>query len=789
MSGRAGFSVLLAWRSLVKRPWNSVAVLLTLASALGAHGAIAGLWSVVVRPDLPWAEPSRLVNIEVTGMREPLPGMEHLFGTERAALREETESFERVGHWLPSEMTLGEDGTGVARVAIVSVGLFDALGARVAAGRLFLPEDHVPRGPRPLLPLATDFGEPVAVLGHRIALRLGFFPDADGDAEIVLDGSRFRVIGVMPEAFFFPSRDYELWLPEADRPPPPPDRMRMTAATVGRLRPGVSAPAAEDEANAILGRLDLREEGERIELIPIQEDLTRPVRGTLLVLRLGAWLLVLAAVASVIGLSLSRSAAQSADADVRRFVGATPADEVRVLLARWAILALGAGVGALLVGHFVGRFAAPMLGPLAGLDASNLRIAWPEALEVGGAVLLAAGLTEFIGARRASSRRGTLGFLGGGVAVATLTLVATSSLAGTAWGLLEGMGSYPGRGFAQLRVGFEHGGIGLTPVEQGQLMEQLARRVELLPEVEATAWADEMPDALSGRTVSASAPPGFEEPDFRFRVRSVGPGFLELLGIPILGGRGLLPGDDPPAAPVVLVDQSAAHWFGIGDLVRLQAEAAPEIVGVVPAIGAFPAGRPQPTMYQPFGVSRQPFFPRSRAVLAVRFRDSVEPEDLARLAELPAATDPALRALRVESVRQYRERRLGGPLLGAVALGVFAICGVLLALVGAIGQIADHAKRSARSVAIRQAIGAPPDLVVWELTRRALFAALGGVLIGGFGGWLVLRWLSGQVVWLGEADPATFYGPMALLLLLVGIASGIAAFRASRAEPWPKLGS
>ncbi len=782
---RIPFPVRLAWKSLAGRPGNTLAVLLALSCALGAHGAVAALWSTVMRPDLPWSEPERLIRLEAVGAAPLRPGSEHLFGAEVEALQEEAESFEWVGHYVRADMPMGERGERLIRTAVVDPGLLKTLGVPPAFGRLFRDDDHTPSGTGASFDLfRPDYGEPAAILAHRLASRLAPDPEAMQDADIVLNGTRFRVVGIMPDSFFFPDRETEAWLPKADRPLPPPTRSRSNAPTFGRLRIGVSPAAAGEEATGIVRRMHLRSEDQRVQATPIREIGIRPIRTTAVALRLGAWLLVFAAAGSVVGLGLSRRAAEARNAAVRRWVGATPADEARIALVRWGLLAAGAGGGA----WIVGSLATPFLRPVVGLHGPELALAWPETGEVALGTLLAAGIAEFLGALRGPGRSGrqtgTLAFLGGGVAVATVTLIITVALGGAAWRLLEGSGSYPGRRLAQLTVRFD--GAALAVPEQTRLLDRLVRRIESLPEVEAAGWADEMPDAMGGRSISYD--PRAEKSASQIRSRSIGPGFLNVLGIPVVAGRGTLPTDDPPAEPVVLVDRTLAADLEIGDLARL-GSISPQVVGVVPDIGAFPSTRPVPTVYQPFATASAAFafLPRTRAVVAVRFRDRVDAAALSQLAALPAETDPLLSALRVESVLERRRRSLGAPLLGAMVIGVFAACGILLALAGAIGQVADLARRSVRPVAIRQALGAPPDLVVWELTRRALFATVLGVLTGGFGGWIVTRWIAERVVWAPEAGPAAYFGPMALLTLLVGVASLVAGYRASRAEPWPRL--
>ena len=82
-----------------------------------------------------------------------------------------------------------------------------------------------------------------------------------------------------------------------------------------------------------------------------------------------------------------------------------------------------------------------------------------------------------------------------------------------------------------------------------------------------------------------------------------------------------------------------------------------------------------------------------------------------------------MRATATSSVRDRRIRQLGAPLLAAVALGIFAAAGLLLAVVGGIGHIADFVVREAHATAVRMALGADPDLLVWGAFRSTALAA------------------------------------------------------------------
>lgn len=802
---RASLALKIAGTSLRASLWNTVAVVVVLACALGAHQAVGVTWSAVTQPDLPYREVTGLVYLEVQRRTALSPGYEHLFRGEVEVLSNQAQSFAWVGHWSAARVTLGSHGARIIRAASVDLGLLDALGVIPEAGRLFRSEDHANGGATPGL-REMDVAGPVVLLKHDLAAATVGDARAAVGSEIVLDGSRVHVIGVMPKGFFFPDRETEAWLPAPERRGIGNSRSRRNAPTVARLRAGVTPAAASAEATTLLHAALLRPEDQRVVAVPVATASTRPVRPTVAILRAGTLLLVMAAGASVAGLRLSRAGPEARSAAIRRSLGASPADELAVLVAR--IVVLAGSVGA--IGWLVSSGVLPVMQPFVGEFPFDGRMNGTRVLETAVLTLLAAVLTELpsaaeslrnrpAGGRGRPERTRGLLLLAGGATMSVVVLIATAALGKSAWSLLEGGEGYPSAGLAQLTVDFNGRDFVLGHAERGQMLEDLVRMIGALPDVEGAAWADRMPDAPSARFVSVIPRTG-EEPfeatsgagaSRRLRMRSVSPGFLELLGIPILSGRGLLVSDSPPAPPVALVDHRAALVAGsgseVGEFLNLGNRHA-RMVGIVPGIGTFPAGRVVPTIYQPFAVPPL-LVPDRSAVIAVRFRESPDSGDLVKLAGLAGRADPSLRTLRVESVRDRRLRSLGAPAFAGLVLGVFAICGILMAVAGTVGQISDHAARVSRPLAIRTALGAPPDLIVWATVRGAVMAAGAAVLAGCCAGWLLVRFIASRVVWVQSADPLLYVGPAALLalfLLVAGLATGILAFRT---PPWPRLRS
>lgn len=306
-----------------------------LAGALGAHRAVGVAWSSVTEPRFPYENPAGLVHLELVTDRELHPGAEHLFRDEVDVLVEQGRAFAWVGRWLPARLTMGSR---VVRGAEVDAGLLETLGVPPRWGRPFREDDH-------LVGMASDgfgdldIGAPVVLLGHDLAVATAGDPGAAVGTEVVLDGVAVRVVGVMPPEFFFPDAVTEVWLPAARRPPPPGSISRSNAFTFARVREGLTPSVAVAEATTLLRAAPLRTEDERVVAVPLGDELARPVRPTVAILRAGTLLLVLAAGVSVAGLRLARAEDEARQSAVARSLGAAPADELAAPAARIAIVA------------------------------------------------------------------------------------------------------------------------------------------------------------------------------------------------------------------------------------------------------------------------------------------------------------------------------------------------------------------------------------------------------------------------------------------------------------------
>ena len=130
-----------------------------------------------------------------------------------------------------------------------------------------------------------------------------------------------------------------------------------------------------------------------------------------------------------------------------------------------------------------------------------------------------------------------------------------------------------------------------------------------------------------------------------------------------------------------------------------------------------------------------------------------------------------------------RSRSLGETRFFATLLGIFSIVGLVLAIVGVYGVVAQLAKARTREMGIRLALGAQAAQVMSLLVNHGLRLAIIGVVAGASAALIVTRTIQTLLFDVAPNDPMTLVGVATLLAAASVAASLIPATRASRADP------
>lgn len=791
----------LAARGLWRSPGYALSVALVLGGGVGLAATVVTLvHRVVVRP-LPFSEPERLVRIYSTMLAR---GRER--GTHSPAdlldLTREQRSFSAISGWVTwTSAAAGPEGGEVIRVVAATAGFLEVFAVRPVVGAGFTPEERIRGGPRALL-LSYDLWR----------TRFGGDPAAVGKSW-TLDGEPYRIAGVLPAGFGWPLGHRGVVVPFRMPENVATQRGARYIDVVGRLAPGVSRDQGESDLARIAAALEAEyprwNQGYGVSVRPLQDEVVRGIRPTLLLLLGGVSLLALLSAANVANLVLVRAIRRRGELAVRGALGASRGWLMWHAVSEVALLALAGVLIAVPVGTagiaLVRRFGP---GSVPRLDTVELDLV-ALAFLLGITVLMAivsAGIPALRVARldvrpllsghgkaTIRGRRAQRWLMGAESAVAAALLASAGVLARS---LDRLAGESPGFDPSSTLT-FE---LNLAPRRYPDgdrivgAQRELLARLRALPGVTAAGLTTLLPLAGGsfGSTFSIDGNPGPDDDSQSAQARVADAGYFAAARIPVVAGRGFGAEDRRGGGPVVLATESAVRRFWpdgrwVGREVRFHARPGDEplrgaVVGVVGDL------RDQYLGQEP----RPLFFASSEHAAVADFTVVL------RVDGNPAAIEPAVRRviasfdseLAAASVRTMEEvvaASYAHVRFRTGLMGLFAAIAALLAGFGLYAVVAHAVAERSREIGLRRALGAGEGQVVREVVVLGMRDVAIGAVVG-----LAVAFLIGDASrqLLYEVKPAD---PLALatgtlLLVIVGvIACWGPARRAARVDPMESL--
>jgi len=119
----------------------------------------------------------------------------------------------------------------------------------------------------------------------------------------------------------------------------------------------------------------------------------------------------------------------------------------------------------------------------------------------------------------------------------------------------------------------------------------------------------------------------------------------------------------------------------------------------------------------------------------------------------------------------------------AMILSGLSGLGLLLAALGVYGVMHYSVARRTHDIGVELALGATPRQVMRQAMTRGLMTALTGVGIGLIASLALTRLTASEFYGVEAADPTTFLGSIAALILVVLVASYFPARRATEVDP------
>jgi putative ABC transport system permease protein len=519
-----------------------------------------------------------------------------------------------------------------------------------------------------------------------------------------------------------------------------------------------------------------------------------------------ALLLLAGAALNLATLLLARSTARRHETAVRAVVGATPGSLAGRALAEGALLGLAGGSAGMVLGAAGGALArgawpgdAEMLArfrPLAGAAATA------GALTL--VVLLAAALPALAGARRNLYGALTVGAratAGPGEAMlrkalAVLQFAGSATLLAGAALLMRGSfpraeGMDPGfdpRDTLAFRVELP----AAAPAERARLQRALLDGAAALPGVRAVsaatpgAWIGLGPEDRLRTLCDACVWGNMYAPMVTGRARhhAVSPGYFAALGLRVLQGRELRPGDER----AVVVNRAFAVKLlpradPVGQRVLLKGgwiEDPYLVVGIVDdprAMAPGAAGDPRPAVYLP-----APAHPPRTLALAVRTDGPPDAREPAIRQALSGAA-PGARVSRGVAMRAVLDRERAPLRWFAALLTALAVGATLASAGGLYGTMAFSVARRTREIGVRMSVGATERDVLREVLGEGVRISLLGAAAGSIGALTLAQLLQDAFYGVDAFDPAVYAAVAAALAAVTLAASCAPARRAARVQP------
>ena len=799
-----------AARMLRAKPGFTATAVATLALGIGGSTAIFSLASAVLLGTLPFRDAERLLMVWDDASAIGFPRTD-LTPASYAALRAQNQAFGELAAVAQEAFTLTGDGEPEKIEARrVTASFFPVLGIAPRIGRVFRPDDDRPGA------------DPVTVLSHGLwQRRFGRDPAVVG-RDILLNGEKHTVIGVMPPGFQFFESYVGLWVPAAFGPEELTNRGGHYLNVVGRMKAGVSVPRAQADVETVGRRLmrDFPDQDFHPFVVPLREQLVGDARRPLIVLVVAIASVLLITCANVAGLLLARAASRGREIAVRTAMGATRGRIVRQLLTESFLLAAIGALPGILVASWALSSLQPLIPPglaLAVHPTLDTR-ALAVALALSAATGVLFGLAPALQAARSdlneAVRQGARGSTGAGHRTlrsglvvaelgATLVLLVGAGLLGQTLYHLRyaGLGLQPEQ-LLTLRTTLPPHRYG-EPSRRAAFYEEVLDRVQHLPGVLSAGYSTSVPLEWKGGT-SGFLPEGPVDPKRSYDAnhRQVSADYLRTLGIPLRRGRALSEQEVRLGDRVALVNEAAARLWPagedpIGKRLRIDLLERPGSAAVLTPAGASPyvtivgvAGNtriggprnePAPVVLVPYTLVAPP-----QRLLAVRTQG--DPKLLVNaVRDQVRALDreqPLGRPATIEEIAGFQTLQ---PRFIAALFGFFAALGLILAAAGIYGVLSYHVTRRTHEIGVRMALGARRPEVLGLVLRLGGRLVGAGLLAGILGSLWAGRFLESQLFQISARDPLSFLAVAAGIAAVALEACYIPARRTAAVDPMVAL--
>ncbi len=811
-----------ALRQLRKAPGFTATAVLTLAIGIGGVTAVFSVVEAVLLRPLPFREPAQLMSLHERAEQDKhelrMSAPDVLF------FQRESKAFSAIGGFIGSSYELTGAGAPFrAQAERVSSTLFPLLGIEPMLGRTFTQQED-------------DNAAPVTVISYAMwKERFNSDPNVLGQ-KIDLDRRPYTIIGVMPRDFEFPLdagrlSHRDLWVPMSFTPVEKiSEGDNFDYSAIGRLKPGVTAPQAQQDVNRVIVAIQAKYPSSGVKLhayfIPLRDEVVGSARPLLRVLFGVVALILLIACVNLANLLLVRAASRRREFGVRLALGAARKTMVRQLLTESLLLSsLGGLAGIALAIALVQAAAAKLPDSLPRL--LEIGVSWPmliAAIVLTSATGFLCGLAPALesirphliesvrdGGHGASYGRGQSRLRSGmvvlEVGMAMVLLVSAGLLLRSFAKMLE---VDPGFEPAHLLTASLSLPVHDYSTQQkvDDFLTNLQQRLEANPRVKSVGFSSNIPivGQRSGRLI---APQGYtKSPGEGWIIASnylTHGNYFEATRIPLLRGRYFTAADDDPKASLVtVISQSLANRYFAGkDPIGMGIKVGPSFTTTMPTmtvvgvVGDIKQGaRDQatvPQMYEPLAQAVADLGPYGAMIgidgdMNIVVRGEGDPATLENtVTRTVHQLDPMLAVAQMSTMDEIVAATESSRRFNTTMLTSFAAVALLLSLLGVYGVLAYSVTERTREIAIRMALGATRENVLLRTLRYALSLTAIGAVVGLAASVGLTRLLTSLLYDVKPFDVPVMLAAIALLFLCTSIAGWLPARRAASVEPMQAL--
>ena len=833
---------------LQAKGWTAI-VVLSLALGIGANTALFSAINGLLLTKLPVKDPDTLVRFGYAGRNDMVTSSSGYGFRNKTADGQDVRasfSFPMYQQFLADNRTMTDlfacapfgrvnvvvDGQAELATSFISTGnYYSMLGVTARLGRTILPEDDRPAAP-PVAMISSKywhsrFATDPAIVGKTVRINnvlvtiVGVLsPEFTGVQQPVAEPPDISIPLVL---------DPQLSTGTGTGPPRLSQPTYWWLQVMGRLKPGATAAQAQGNLESVFQHTARAGLDSYLKALPESErsssgnrnrtevprllvepgdrgvyDVNTNDLRSVTILSVVVALVLLIVCANVANLLLSRATTRRKELSVRLSLGATRARLIRQLLTESLLLASFGGALGILVGYWGKQLLPGTPGQTTPLDWRLLAF-----------VLVITGVTGIVFGI-APALRGTGMNVNSALKETSRSVVGSRSVLGKALLIFQvaiSLVLLVGAGlFLRTLHNLRSVDIGFNP--QNLLLFRVNPQLNRYDEKRMIAFYRDMIDRLGTvggvRAVTMSQPallsgnvngtgifvqgrvypPGRQLGDaYSINRLVIAPNFFDVMGIPVVVGRGFADRDNETAPKVVIINQAAVRkYFANENPVGQHFGQSPETTSQLEIVGVVRDAKydsvrdaAPPTMYVPYVQTRL-----GSAMFEVRTAGSGA-SAIGGIREAVRQIDPNLPVTDVSTQLEQVERRFLQEKVFAQAYALFGGLALVLASIGLFGLMSYNVARRTNEIGIRMALGARRADVLGMVMRESMILVAVGVAAGLGIAIAASRFVATLLFGLPPHDVTSIGLAIGVMAIVSALAGYLPARRASRVDPMVAL--